>query len=130
MAGNIAKSFANMTLIYWEPKYSGSGVEYESPVEFKGKYIGDTSLGGGLDDFMFSGGGLSGNLVLFYMKRPKVGGFVSWTMTLKDIEDRMLETVDPSDIPECHKIDHVNEYPMIDAKKGDLKNLAFIAQVQ
>ena len=30
MAGNIAKSFANMTLLYWEPKYSGSGVEYES----------------------------------------------------------------------------------------------------
>lgn len=130
MAGNIAKSFANMKLLYWAPIKKGSEYMYEAPVEFKGKYIGDARMSAThyANDIIFSAGGLRSNLVLFYMLKPVVQGYVSWEHTLSELQESGLLGVNPSKITGTHKIDLVMTLPMLDAKVSVLKNTAYIAQ--
>ena len=87
MARNLAKSFAKQTLLYWAPIVSGSGMRYEAPVEFKGAYIGNAQLGDGSPSgVVYAGGGMRENLVLFYLLKPEVEGYVCWSKMLADIE--------------------------------------------
>jgi len=130
MARNIAKSFANMTLVYWKPIMSGSGVLYEEPIEFKGKYIGNSQLGdAGASGVVFSGGGKRDNMVLFYMCEPEPEGYVSWKHTVDGLKDEGLFNTPPSDLRDTHKINEVTEYVMPDAKTAELRNMAFLASV-
>ena len=131
MARNIAKAFANMTLLYWAPVITGSGVVYERPVEFRGKYIGNTQIGDGSPGSeIFSGGTRRDNMVLFYMCKPEVEGYVSWELTLAQLTaDGLLDSA-PSELASTHKIKLVDTYVMIRATTPSLENSAFIAQVQ
>lgn len=131
MARNMAKRFANMTLLYWAPIIGGSGVSYGQPVEFKGKYIGNMQLGDGSPgSFSFSGGGQRDNLVLFYLCKPEVDGFVSWDLTLEQLEDEgNLDTL-PTELAGTHRIKMVDTFVMPGAKTATLEEQAFIAQVQ
>lgn len=131
MASNIAKSFANMTLLYWAPIVSGSGMKYAQPVEFKGKYIGNAQLGDGSPGSVaFSGGALRDNLVLFYLCKPEVEGYVAWELTKAGLEAEGLLDTPPSELPSTHKIDFVDTFVMLSAKTATLENQAFLAQVQ
>ena len=131
MSRNMAKSFANMTLLYWAPIVGGSGVSYGRPVEFKGKYIGNMQLGDGTPgSFSFSGGGQRDNLVLFYLCKPEVEGFVSWELTLDELEEQgHLDTL-PTELESTHRIKMVDTFVMPKAKTASLADQAFIAQVQ
>lgn len=130
MARNLAKSFATMTLLYWKPVVGGTGTRYEHPVAFKGFYIGNVRIeDGGVGDFVFSGGGNSDNLVLFYMLEPEVDGYVSWQTTLAELEAAGLADVPPSEIPATHRIKNVTTYVMPGTKTAALANMAFIANV-
>lgn len=131
MAGNLAKKFANMTLLYWKPIMGGGGVTYERPVECKGKYIGNMQLEpGGVSDVIYSGGGKNrDNMVLFYMCEPEPEGFVSWKDTLNSLDAEGITDLPPSEIRGTHKVKSVTTIPMLGAKASELKNLAFIASV-
>ena len=130
MARNIAKSFATMTLLYWKPVPSGSGMKYEPPVEFNGRYIGNAQVGeGGVSDFISSAGGQRDNLVLFYLTKPEVEGYVSWEDTLDSLEAEGLTNVPPADLRETHKIKSVTTFVMLSAKTSALKDSAFIASL-
>lgn len=131
MAGNIAKSFATMKLLYWKPIPSGSGMKYEPPVEFKGRYIGNAQMEavGGISDFIASGGGQRDNLVLFYLCEPQVEGYVSWSDTLETLDAEGLSGLPPADLRQTHKIKAVTTFVMLSAKTSALKDMAFIASV-
>lgn len=130
MAGNIAKSFATMTLLYWKPITSGSGIKYETPIEFKGRYIGNAQLNdGGVSDVIFSGGGSRDNLVLFYLCEPEVDGYVSWSDTLTTLGAEGLDGLPPNDVRGTHRIKSVTSLPMLSAKTTALANMAYIASV-
>ena len=130
MPGNIAKSFATMTLLYWKPIVGGTGVTYECPVAFKGFYIGNARLDdGGVGDFVFSGGGSRDNLVLFYMQEPEVDGYVCWDTTLAALEAAGTAALPPSEIAGTHRIKNVTTYVMPGTKTAALKDKAFIASV-
>lgn len=131
MATNIAKSFANMTLLYWAPIVSGSGMKYGQPVEFKGKYIGNMQIGDGSPGSVaYAGGGTRDNMVLFYLCKPEVEGFVSWELTKAGLEADGLFDMPPDELPSTHKIRFVDTFVMLNAKTASLANQAFIAQVQ
>ena len=130
MASNIAKSFANMTLLYWAPIVSGSGMKYAQPVEFKGKYIGNAQLGDGSPGTVaFSGGALRDNLVLFYLCKPEVEGYVCWSKLLEDLDTDGTRYLSPDQIEDTHKIRSVTEYVMPGTRTVALANQAFIAGV-
>lgn len=136
MARNIAKSFANMTLVYWEPIVTGVGVAYEKPVEFLGKYIGNVCLdANGAGSFAVSANGMSSNLVLYYKCKtnseliPKINGYVSWDTSLSLLTAAGLASTQPDHLPNTHKIDTVNSYVMLDAKTVSTSNMAWIMQV-
>lgn len=131
MARNIAKRFANMTLLYWAPVIGGSGVTHARPVEFKGKYIGNMQLSDmSPGSAVFSGGSQRENLVLFYLTKPEVEGFVSWEMTLSGLADDGLLDVSPTELQSTHRIKLVDTFVMLGAKTASRDNQAFIAQVQ
>ena len=130
MPGNIAKSFATMTLLYWKPIVGGTGITYEYPVAFKGFYIGNARLDdGGVGDFVYSGGGSRDNLVLFYMQEPEVDGYVCWDTTLAALETAGTAALPPSELPGTHRIKNVTTYVMPGTKTAALKDKAFIAGV-
>ena len=130
MAGNIAKSFAKMTLLYWKPIVGGSGISYEPPVEFKGAYIGNARFDDGSPgDFVFSGGGNRENLVLFYMLEPEVDGYVCWNTTLAALTAAGTAAQPPSEIAGTHLIKNVTTYVMPGTKTAALKDMAFIVNV-
>lgn len=131
MARNMAKRFATMTLLYWKPIHGGSGLSHETPVEFKGFYIG--SAGMDPDDtraFISSMSGRSDNLVLFYMLKPEVNGYVSWEHTLESLNESGEIGLPPSDMKETFKIQNVTNLVMLRSKKTTLENSAFIASVE
>ncbi len=130
MARNIAKRFATMTLLYWKPNFTGSGVRYDEPVEFKGFYMTNMSIFG--DDLKALMGSTSErtNFVLFYMLEPLPEGCVSWEHDLKSLEAEGLAGLNPNDIKGTRVIKKVTELPMIGTRKRDVKNLAFIATVE
>ena len=129
---NIAKRFATMTLLYWEPIITGSGVRYELPVEVKGFYLSNTQIMAGSPGEVIHAAisGLSDNMVLFYLTEPKVDGYVSWSHTLDSLEEDGMTGVSPDDIPKTHLIKRVNEYIMPRTKRPTIKDKAFIVQVQ
>lgn len=128
MAGNIAKNFARQTLLYWAPVVSGSGMKYDSPVEFKGAYIGNSQLGdGGPSDVVYGGGGQRDNLVLFYLLKPSVDGYVCWSKRLADLTEDGTVSLTPDQIEDTHKIRSVIEYVMPGVTTVSLSNQAFIA---
>lgn len=130
MGRNLAKSFATMTLLYWKPILGGNGITYEHPVPFKGFYIGNARLdGGGVGDFVFSGGGDRENLVLFYMQEPAVDGYVCWDTTLAELEAAGNADLPPSEIAGTHRIKDVTTYVMPGTKIAALKDKAFIVNV-
>lgn len=131
MARNIAKRFATMTLIYWAPIHTGSGLKHESPVEFKGFYIGNAMIGGGgISDFIASGSGRNDNFVLFYLLEPDVNGYVTWKHKLSVLEQDGLSELPPSEIAHTHKIKSVTRLTMLRSKESTLENMAFIASVE
>lgn len=128
MAGNIAKNFARQTLLYWAPIIGGSGMKYDAPVEFKGAYIGNSQLGdGGPSDVVFGGGGQRDNLVLFYLLKPSVDGYVCWTKRLADLTADGTVSLTPDQLEDTHKIRAVIEYVMPGVTTVSLSNQAFIA---
>lgn len=128
MAGNIAKNFARQTLLYWAPIIGGSGMKYDVPVEFKGAYIGNSQLGdGGPSDVVFGGGGQRDNLVLFYLLKPSVDGYVCWTKRLADLTADGTVSLTPDQLEDTHKIRSVIEYVMPGVTTVSLSNQAFIA---
>jgi hypothetical protein len=128
MPGNIAKNFARQTLLYWEPVVSGSGMKYDAPVEFKGAYIGNSQLGdGGPSDVVYGGGSQRDNLVLFYLQKPLVDGYVCWTKRLSDLTADGTVSLPPDQIEDTHKIRTVIEYVMPGVTTVSLSNQAFIA---
>ena len=130
MADNIAKAFATMKLVYWKPIPDGSGMRYEEPVEFKGFYIGNAQLGdGGISDMVHSGGGMRENMVLFYLTKPEVDGFVCWEKTLAELTAEGLSALPPDDLEFTHRINKVDTYVMPGSKTATLANTAFIASV-
>lgn len=130
MAGNIAKSFATMTLLYWKPIVGGTGIGYEYPVEFKGFYIGNARLDdGGVGDFVFSGGGNRDNLVLFYMCEPEVDGYVCWDTTLAALVAAGTDSLPPAELSGTHRIKNVTTYVMPGTRTAAITNKAFIANV-
>ena len=131
MARNIAKRFATMTLLYWKPVLTGSGMDYEVPVEFKGFYIGNAQFGdGGVSDMVFSGGSERKNLVLFYGCEPEPNGYVSWKTTLSALDAEGLMGLHPSEIAETHIIKEVTTLTMLKSKASTLANTAWIVNVQ
>ena len=130
MARNIAKSFAKQTLVYWKPRPSGSSMQYEDPVEFKGAYIGNAQVGdGGPSDVVHAGGGTRENMVLFYMLAPEADGYVCWTKKLEDLTADGTIAMPPDQIEGTHRIKSVAEYVMPRTTTVALKNQAFIASV-
>ena len=130
MARNIAKAFATMNLVYWKPIIDGATARYEDPVEFKGFYIGNARLGdGGISDFVYSGGGVSENMVLFYLTKPDVDGYVCWEKTLAQLQEEGLSALPPADLAGTHRITKVDTYVMPGSKTASLENTAFIASV-
>ena len=130
MAGNIAKAFAKQKLVYWNPIISGSGTQYEMPVSIKGAYIGNAQMGdGGPSGVVFAGGGTRENMVLFYLTRPLVEGYVCWDKKLEDLEDAGISALPPDQIEGTYKIRSVSEYVMPGASTAILSNMAFIASV-
>jgi len=130
MGGNIAKSFAKQKLLYWQPIISGSGVTHEMPVIVKGAYIGNAQMGDGSpSDVVFAGGSLRENMVLFYLTRPMVEGYVCWDKTLADLETDGISMLPPDQIEGTYKIRSVSEYVMPGASVATLSNMAFIASV-
>ena len=128
MARNLAKSFAKQTLLYWAPIVSGSGMRYETPVEFKGAYIGNAQLGDGSPSgVVYAGGGTLENLVLFYLLKPEVEGYVCWSKTLAEIEADGTVGLPPDQIEGSRKIRSVTEYVMPRTRAVALANQAFIA---
>ena len=127
---NIAKRFATMTLLYWEPEYTGSGIKHNEPVEFKGFYLTNANILG--DEVAKMIGSLDDrtNLVLFYMLEPKPEGCVSWHHRLEDLEEQNLMGLPPNDIPNVHVIKRVAELPMIRSRRRALKDLAFLCAVE
>ena len=131
MARNIAKRFATMTLLYWKPVLTGSGMDYEVPVEFKGFYIGNAQFDdGGVSDMVFSSGSERKNLVLFYGCEPEPNGYVSWKTTLSSLEAEGLKGLHPSEIAETHIIKEVTTLTMLKSKASTLANTAWIVNVQ
>ena len=130
MSGNIAKSFAKQKLVYWAPIVSGSGTLYEQPVVFKGAYIGNAQIGNGSpSDVVFAGGSTRENMVLFYLTKPLVDGYVCWDKTLADLEAEGISTIPPDQIEGTYKIRAVVDYVMPGATSATLSNMAFIASV-
>lgn len=129
MARNMAKRFATMNLVYWAPIYGGSGLKYESPVSFKGFYIGNTKLND-MGDLMGSDIAKNDNLVLFYLCEPKVGGFVLWEKLLTELVTQGISEMPPEQITGTHKIKKVVELVMPRTKVASLENKAFIASVE
>lgn len=130
MAQNIAKAFAKQTLLYWAPIYSGSGMKFGAPVEFKGAYIGNSRIGdGGPSDVAFSGGGIRENMVLFYLCAPVADGYVCWTKKLADLAADGTTYVPPDQLEGTHKIKAVIEFVMPGTTTVSLANQAFIATV-
>jgi len=128
MARNLAKSFAKQTLLYWAPIVSGSGMRYEAPVEFKGAYIGNAQLGDGSPSgVVYAGGGMRENLVLFYLLKPEVEGYVCWSKTLAEIEADGTVGLPPDQIEGSRKIRSVIEYVMPRTRTVALANQAFVA---
>ena len=131
MARNIAKRFATMTLLYWKPVLTGSGMDYEVPVEFKGFYIGNAQFDdGGVSDMVFSSGSERKNLVLFYGCEPEPNGYVSWKTTLSHLDAEGLTGLHPSEISETHIIKEVTTLTMLKSKLSTLANTAWIVNVQ
>lgn len=132
MARNMAKRFATMTLLYWEPEVTGSGVRYKYPVEVRGFYLSNsqitTTIAGGV--VSSSTGGLAENMVLFYMTEPSVDGYVSWDHTLEGLQNEGLADLSPDDIERTHLIKKVFEYVMPGTKRATLSSKAFFAQIQ
>lgn len=140
MARNIAKRFATMTLLYWEPEITGSGVKYTAPVKFKGFFIGDARfVDGSVSDMIFSGTGERRNLVLFYMqqtddplfgkKKPEPQGYVSWFYRYEVLESHGHLYTAPGELSETHLIKDVATYPMIRTKMLTDATTAWIASV-
>lgn len=127
---NIAKSFATMTLLYWEPDYTGSGVKHKEPVEFKGFYLTNANILGGEVSAMIGSLDDRTNLVLVYMLEPKPDGCVSWHHTLKTLEEENLVGLAPNDIKNTHVIKRVAELPMLGSRRRALKDLAFVCAVE
>lgn len=126
--GNIAKGFAKQTLLYWAPIMSGSGMKYDAPVEFRGAYIGNSRLDNGApSDVVFSGGGMRQNMVLFYLLKPQVDGYVCWSKRLADLEDEGFASLPPDQIEDTHRISEVTEYVMPGTRTASIENQAFIA---
>jgi hypothetical protein len=131
MARNMAKRFATMTIVYWNPIYGGSGMSYESPVEFKGFYIGNACLGNNpLENMIGASDRRNENLVLFYMLEPKVGGCVCWDKSLSTLLADGLSELPPSEIPGTAKIKKVAEYVMPRTRTATLADKAFIAMLE
>lgn len=128
MARNIAKRFATMTLLYWEPDFGGSGVTYKAPVKFKGFYMTNAEThGGGVSDVVSAAD--RDNLVLFYMLEPREEGYVSWKHSLDELEEEGKSHIHPGELDGTKKIKKVVEYTMLRTRKRELKTLAFIASV-
>ena len=131
MSDNMAKSFATMKLIYWKPIITGSGVKFETPVEFKGFYIGNAQLGdSGISDMIHADGGVRDNLVLAYLCELEVEGYVCWDKTLAELTAADLLDMPPGEIEGTHKIKAVTVYVMPGTKVATLKSKAFFASVQ
>ena len=131
MARNIAKRFATMTLVYWAPNYGGSGVTYDSPVEFKGFYIGNTTLfGDEIGEIVNSVDSKNDNMVLFYLLKPQEQGFVSWEHTVAGLELEGMGEMAPSEIPNTHKLKGVTTLTMLRTKVPSIENQAYIASVE
>ena len=130
MARNMAKSFATMTLLYWAPVISGSGVKYDRPVTFKGFYIGNAKLGdGGIGDVVFSGGGTRDNLVLFYLCEPAVDGYVCWDKTYEELDAAGQLDMPPDTLAGTSRIKSVTTLVMPGTKTPTLADKAFFASV-
>ena len=128
MGNNIAKSFAKQTLLYWAPIPSGSGMAYEEPVEFKGAYIGNSRMDDGApSDVVYAGGGTRENMVLFYLCKPSVDGYVCWDKTLSSLDADSTRYLPPDQIAGTHKIRSVTEYVMPGSKTVSLSSQAFVA---
>lgn len=117
-----------MTLLYWPPIHTGSGLKHENPIEFKGFYIGNAKLGSE-DDFVHSTDSTYKNMVLFYMLKPEVNGYVSWEQKLSTLEEEGFSKSSPTEIAKTHKINNVTTFVMPRSKKSILENMAFIASV-
>lgn len=132
MARNIAKRFASMTLLYWKPVITGSGIRYEPPVEVKGFYLSNMQIGnGGVGDVVAAAtGGFRENMVLFYMTEPEVEGYVTWEHTIEGLRNEGMADMSPDDITKTHLIKKVYEYVMPGAKVATIENKAFFAQIQ
>lgn len=132
MSRNIAKRFATMKLLYWEPVITGSGVRYNPPVVVRGFYLSNAQvLGGGVGDVIASSvGGLSENMVLFYLTEPRPEGYVAWDHTLEQLEQDGMADLSPDDIPKTHLIKKVFEYIMPGTKVPKIGDKAFFAQIQ
>lgn len=128
MARNMAKRFATMTLVYWNPRYGGTGITHEPPITFKGFYIGNARLG--YEGIVGSDTAKNENLVLFYLCEPLVEGYVLWDTTLTELEEQGISQLPPSHIPNTHKIKKVIELVMPRTKVASLANKAFIASVE
>lgn len=128
MADNIAKGFATQRLLYWAPVVGGSGMTYDAPVEFKGMYIGNAQMGDGSPSgVVFAGGGNRDNMVLFYMCKPAVDGYVCWTKRLAELEAEGKSHMPPDELPDTHKIRSVTEFVMPGTRVVTLASQAFIA---
>lgn len=128
MAQNMAKAFAKQTLLYWAPIVSGSGMKYDAPVEFKGAYIGNSQIdGAGPSAVVHAGGGTRENMVLFYLCKPAVDGYVCWDKRLADLEADGTASVPPDQLESTHKIRSVTEYVMPGTRMVTLASQAFIA---
>jgi hypothetical protein len=131
MARNIAKRFATMTLLYWAPRYEATKLEHETPVEFKGFYIGSANMmGDDIGRVINSKDGKNDNMVLFYLTKPEEGGFVSWDQTLAGLSSEGLTNMSPAEIPGTHKIKTITILTMPRTKTPSLENQAFIAAIE
>lgn len=128
MARNLAKRFATMNLVYWHPRYGGTGVTHDPPVEFKGFYIGNAKIGWG--EFVGMDTSKQDNLVLFYLCHPLTGGYVLWENTLAELNTQGISQLKPSSIPGTHEILKVTEFVMPRTKVASLENMAFLASVK
>lgn len=119
-----------MKLLYWKPIITGSGVKYEAPVEFKGFYIGNAAFGdGGISDMVASRFDKRDNLVLFYLCKPEVDGYVSWKNTLAELTEEGLAELPPSELKDTHLIKSVTVLTMLGSKSTTLENSAYIVSV-